>query len=192
MVSYTYMSYTIRALLISFLVVSCASSTLAAGDPSVSVKRSNERFVSVRYENIPAHSTLSVVGTGGTVVEGVRITRTSGVREVRLPETLREGTYTIQIRSRDSVLASTTFVLDIPAPTCRMTVSDKVAHKGDFVTFRWRSENATSATILGNRAVALHGSERMAVYHAGKKGMTANVIGRGGIGGCSATLIVKE
>lgn len=187
------MTYSIRTLFVGLLMFSFASGAFAAGEPSITVKRATERAVSVRFENIPDGSTLRVVNSLGVVVkEEVRLPRSSGRKDVRLPETLLQGTYTIEVRNESSVVAHTTFVHTIPAPTCRMTASSKVVHIGDFVTFRWSSENADKAYIFGNKEVETRGSQRMAVYHAGKNGLTANVIGRGGISGCSARILIKE
>ena len=187
---------TIRTSLLSLTFIAtlvAPSFAYAAETPSLSIRSHDSNSLSIRYEHMPSKSTLTVLAPNGTEIKSnIRLPRTNGIKTTTLPKDLAGGTYTVRALSAEKVvLASATFTVEIPAPTCRMTVSDKKPSKGDMVTIRWTSENALSGFLFGKK-VETHGSERIALYHTGLRGFSANFVGKGGIAGCSVKANVTE
>ena len=163
----------------------------AAGEPALSVKiDGTNRTVYVSYSDMPG-GTFEVRSPKGEVVKEARASKGSSRKSVTLPKGLPAGTYAVVAFDRsDKEVARASFAIAYEAPTCRATLSQKIAQKGDFVTLRWRSEHADKALVFGKSAKT-SGAETIALYHLGPHPYVVNVLGKGGVGSCRAEVTVK-
>lgn len=176
---------------LSALILALLIPTFAfAATPVISVRALDTRAIQIKYENL-AGGSYEVVGPSGVSVRDGSLPKGAGAKRVQLPKDLASGSYTFIAKDRaGKEIARATFTIAYDAPTCRATLSKKNVERGDFVTLRWRSENAQKTFVFGKTHRA-SGTEKIALYHAGERTFAVNVVGKGGVGSCKAQVTVK-
>lgn len=162
---------------------------LGADTPELSVSFDRNRTLFASYSDMPGGT--YEVRIGSKVVKEDRIEKGTSRKRVTLPRDLASGNYALVFLDKNKAeVARHAFTVSYEAPTCKATLSKKSAEKGDFVTLRWRSENADKAYVFG-KSYPVSGTERIALYHPGTRVFAVNMVGKGGIGSCRAQVIVK-
>lgn len=172
---------------VSFLAV--PASVQAA---SVTVKETGSRTIAISYTEMPKGATFSVTDPKGAVIKEARVPKVRGIKRIQLPKDALAGAYAVVARDDGTEIARTSFSIAYEAPTCKMTLSEKRAMRGDNVTLRWSSDNADRATVFGSMKAKAHGAERIALYQPGVRVFNGAFYGKGGVALCSAKVTVGE
>lgn len=174
------------ALLLALLIPAAAF----AAAPTLSVRAVDTRTILATYENLMG-GTYEIIAPSKEVVRDGNLPKGSGSKRIQLPKNSTPGTYTFVAKDKaGKEIARASFAITYNAPTCRASFSKKQAQTGDFVTLRWKSENADKAFVFG-KTYAASGAEKIALHHAGARVFAVNVIGKGGVGSCRAEVTVK-
>lgn len=184
--------------LIAFVSLLIPATGYAASGPTLDTRVIEGRTLMLDYKDIPKDSRFTLYTgpafeTADTVVrEDVRLRGTSGHKRVQLPKG-SSGYYHFEIYTKDGTeVGSAGRLIELPKPTCKMTLSEKRAMRGDNVTLRWSSDNADRATIFGSMKAKAHGAERIALYQPGVRVFNGAFYGKGGVALCSAKVTVGE
>lgn len=181
-----------RTLIAFIALATLAFAPASALAATVSIRETGPRTVSVAYAAMPKGTVFSVEDAKGTVVKEARVPKEKGVKRIQLPKDLAAGTYTLSAMNDGAQIAKATFKVAYEAPTCKMSMSEKRAMRGDNVTLRWSSDNATRAKIFGQMDAKASGAERIALYQPGVRTFEGAFFGKGGVAFCKATIKVSE
>lgn len=165
---------------------------LGAQAATLSVGEAGPRTISVRYADLPKGSMLSVQNGKGVTVRDGRFPKTDGIKRVQLPKGLSGGEYIVIASVGNTEVARTTFKIAYEAPTCKMTLSERHALRGDSATLRWSSDYAERALIFGSMEAKANGTERIALYQTGIRTFYGAFFGPGGMTTCSTSVRVSE
>lgn len=184
--------------LIAFVSLLVPATGYAASGPTLDTRVIEDRTLVLYYKDIPKDS-LFTLYTGPryetaekVVREDVRLRGTRGQKRIQLPKG-SSGYYHFELYTKDGAeVGSAGRLIELPKPTCKMTLSEKRAMRGDNVTLRWSSDNAERATIFGSMKAKAHGAERIALYQPGVRVFNGAFYGAGGVAVCNAKITVGE